>query len=53
MACFYLTAACFVIFVLGTIAWFFGFSILRYLNYIKDELLLVLGTSSSERRSPD
>jgi aerobic C4-dicarboxylate transport protein len=52
MACFYLTAACFVIFVLGTIAWFFGFSILRYLNYIKDELLLVLGTSSSEVALP-
>jgi aerobic C4-dicarboxylate transport protein len=52
MACFYLTAGCFVIFVLGTIAWFFGFSILRYLNYIKDELLLVLGTSSSEVALP-
>ncbi len=52
LACFYLTAACFVIFVLGTIAWFFGFSILRYLNYIKDELLLVLGTSSSEVALP-
>jgi aerobic C4-dicarboxylate transport protein len=52
MACFYLTAACFVIFVLGTIAWFCGFSILRYLNYIKDELLLVLGTSSSEVALP-
>jgi len=52
MACFYLTAACFVVFVLGTIAWFFGFSILRYLNYIKDELFLVLGTSSSEVALP-
>jgi aerobic C4-dicarboxylate transport protein len=52
MACFYLTAACFVVFVLGTVAWFFGFSILRYLNYIKDELLLVLGTSSSEVALP-
>jgi aerobic C4-dicarboxylate transport protein len=52
MACFYFTAACFVIFVLGTIAWFFGFSILRYLNYIKDELFLVLGTSSSEVALP-
>jgi aerobic C4-dicarboxylate transport protein len=45
---FYLTAAAFVIIVLGTIAYFAGFSIFRFLNYIKAELLTVLGTSSSE-----
>jgi len=45
---FYLTAALFVIIVLGTIARFTGFSIFRFLNYIKSELLTVLGTSSSE-----
>ncbi|MBS0583705.1 MAG: dicarboxylate/amino acid:cation symporter [Proteobacteria bacterium] len=45
---FYLTAALFVVVVLGTIAHFTGFSILRFLNYIKSELLIVLGTSSSE-----
>lgn len=52
MAAFYLTAALFVLVVLGTIARICGFSILRYLAYIKDELLLVLGTSSSETALP-
>jgi aerobic C4-dicarboxylate transport protein len=52
MAGFYLTAALFVIGVLGFIAWRSGFSIFRFLNYIKDELLLVLGTSSSETALP-
>ncbi|MCY2988343.1 MAG: dicarboxylate/amino acid:cation symporter [Planctomycetota bacterium] len=52
MAGFYLTAAIFVIGVLGPIAWYSGFSIFRYLNYIKDELVLVLGTSSSETALP-
>lgn len=45
---FYLTAAAFILVVLGTIAYLSGFSILRFLNYIKAELLTVLGTSSSE-----
>jgi aerobic C4-dicarboxylate transport protein len=45
---FYATAAVFVVVVLGTVAYFAGFSILRFLNYIKAELLTVLGTSSSE-----
>ena len=45
---FYLTAATFVIVVLGAVAYFAGFSIFRFLNYIKSELLTVLGTSSSE-----
>ena len=48
VATFYLTATLFVIVVLGTIARFTGFSIFRFLNYIKSELLTVLGTSSSE-----
>ena len=52
MFCFYLTAGLFVIVVLGSIAAFNGFSIFRYLNYIKEELLLVLGTSSSETALP-
>jgi aerobic C4-dicarboxylate transport protein len=38
--------------VLGIIAWVAGFSIFRFLGYIKDELLLVLGTSSSESALP-
>jgi len=49
---FYLAAGLFVVFVLGAIAWFSGFSIFRFLNYIKEELLLVLGTSSSETALP-
>jgi len=50
---FYLSAAIFIVFVLGAIAYFAGFSIFRFLNYIKDELLIVLGTSSSESVLPD
>ncbi|MDQ6623205.1 MAG: dicarboxylate/amino acid:cation symporter [Verrucomicrobiota bacterium] len=49
---FYLTAGIFVVFVLGAIAWVAGFSIFRYLNFIKEEILLVLGTSSSETALP-
>ena len=49
---FYLTAGLFVVFVLGGIARWCGFSIFRFLAYIKDELLLVLGTSSSETALP-
>jgi len=52
MVCFYITAILFVIIVLGGIAAFNGFSIFRFLNYIKEELLLVLGTSSSETALP-
>ncbi len=48
MASFYLTCILFVLAVLGIIASFAGFSIIRFLLYIKDELLTVLGTSSSE-----
>jgi aerobic C4-dicarboxylate transport protein len=52
MGCFYLTAALFVLVVLGGIAGVCGFSILRFLRYIREELLLVLGTSSSETALP-
>ncbi|MBX9402077.1 dicarboxylate/amino acid:cation symporter [Lysobacter sp. BMK333-48F3] len=48
MGSFYLTCAVFILVVLGAIAYFTGFSILRFIRYIRDELLLVLGTSSSE-----
>lgn len=48
MGSFYLTCAMFILVVLGAIAYFTGFSILRFIRYIRDELLLVLGTSSSE-----
>jgi len=52
MLCFYLTAFLFVIIILGSLAAFNGFSIFRFINYIKEELLLVLGTSSSEAALP-
>jgi aerobic C4-dicarboxylate transport protein len=52
MAGFYVTAALFVIGVLGVIAKCAGFSIFRFINYIKEEILLVLGTSSSEMALP-
>jgi aerobic C4-dicarboxylate transport protein len=52
IATFYLTSLLFVLLVLGGIARFAGFSILRFVAYIKDELLIVLGTSSSETVLP-
>jgi aerobic C4-dicarboxylate transport protein len=51
--CFYLTSALFILVVLGLIARLSGFSILRLIAYLKDELLLVLGTSSSESALPN
>jgi len=48
MGSFYLTCALFIVLVLGSIARLTGFSIFRFLRYIREELLLVLGTSSSE-----
>lgn len=52
IATFYVTAALFVLVVLGIIARIVGFSIFKFLAYIKDELLIVLGTSSSESALP-
>src|ERR1700736_1231211 len=52
IATFYVTAALFVFVVLGLIARMVGFSIFKFLAYIKDELLIVLGTSSSESALP-
>src|SRR5205085_6651916 len=52
IATFYVTAAIFIFVVLGLIARIAGFSILKFIGYIKDELLLVLGTSSSESALP-
>jgi len=49
---FYATASLFIVVVLGGIAAFSGFSIFKFLAYIKDELLIVLGTSSSETVLP-
>ena len=50
---FYLTSIVFVVVILGSIAALTGFSIFRFIAYIKDELLIVLGTSSSETVLPD
>jgi aerobic C4-dicarboxylate transport protein len=52
MACVYLTCVVFVFVVLGTIARQTGFSIWQFLRYIKDEIVIVLGTSSSEAALP-
>lgn len=49
---FYITSALFVILVLGSVAWYNGFNIFKFLRYLKDEILLVLGTSSSEPALP-
>ena len=52
MMCFYITCAFFVLVVLGGIARAHGFSILRFIRYIREELMIVLGTSSSESALP-
>ncbi|MEX0446993.1 dicarboxylate/amino acid:cation symporter [Xenorhabdus sp. SGI246] len=52
IATFYITALFFVLVVLGAVAKYNGFSIIQLIKYIKDELLLVLGTSSSEAALP-
>ncbi len=52
LLCVYLTSALFVFLVLGLIARLHGFSLWKFLKYIKEELLLVLGTSSSEVALP-
>jgi aerobic C4-dicarboxylate transport protein len=52
MASFYLTCILFIVFVLGGIAWMYGFSIFKFIRYIKEELLIVLATSSSESVLP-
>ena len=52
MACFYATCVLFIFGVLGTIARLNGFSLWRFIRYIKEELFIVLGTSSSESVLP-
>jgi aerobic C4-dicarboxylate transport protein len=49
---FYLTSAIFVFAILGMIAWWAGFNIFKFLRYIKEEILIVLGTSSSDSALP-
>lgn len=52
MACMYLTMALFVVLVLGAILRYYKMSIFRFLAYIEEEILVVLGTSSSETAMP-
>lgn len=52
MATFYVTCVLFVVLVLGGITRLYGFSIFKFISYIKEELLIVLGTSSSESVLP-
>jgi aerobic C4-dicarboxylate transport protein len=52
MGSFYLTCILFIIIVLGSIARYTGFSIFKFIKYIREELLIVLGTSSSESALP-
>jgi len=49
---FYVTSLLFVLVVLGLVGWWVGFRIWRFLRYIRDEILIVLGTSSSESALP-
>ena len=52
MAAVYITMFIFVVLILGMIAKFFGFNIFKFIAYIKDEIFLVIGTSSSESALP-
>src|SRR4051794_19639497 len=52
MLAFYVTCLLFIFLVLGTVARLSGFSIIKFIRYIKEELLIVLGTSSSESVLP-
>jgi len=52
IATFYATAALFIFVVLGVVAWGAGFRIWQFVAYIRDEILIVLGTSSSESALP-
>jgi aerobic C4-dicarboxylate transport protein len=52
VGCVYLTSALFVAVILGAVAWACGFSLWRFLVYIREELAIVLGASSSEAALP-
>ncbi|WP_339475199.1 MULTISPECIES: dicarboxylate/amino acid:cation symporter [unclassified Pseudomonas] len=52
MICFYITCVVFVLVVLGAICRAHGFSVVKLIRYIREELLIVLGTSSSESALP-
>ena len=52
IAVFYITCTLFVLIVFGLIAWVSGFSIIKFLSYIKEEIVVVLATSSSDPALP-
>ena len=52
MGAFYLTCILFIVFILGGILKYSGFNLFRLLKYVKEELLIVIGTSSSEAALP-
>ena len=52
MICFYATCIFFIVFILGGILKYYGFNIFKLLRFLKEELLIVLGTSSSESALP-
>ncbi|CAM5222139.1 Na+/H+-dicarboxylate symporter OS=Ureibacillus acetophenoni OX=614649 GN=SAMN05877842_11471 PE=4 SV=1 [Ureibacillus acetophenoni] len=52
MAAIYITMFLFIVFVLGSIAKYYGINIFKFINYIKQEIFLVVGTSSSESALP-
>ncbi|AIO67020.1 C4-dicarboxylate transporter DctA [Burkholderia oklahomensis] len=52
LACLYLTSACFVVVVLGAVMRLCGLSLWQFLRYIKDEILITLGTASTEAVLP-
>ena len=52
MLSFYITCILFIVIVLGGVMRYFGFNIFRLLGFIKEEILIVLGTSSSEAALP-
>ncbi|GAB3472810.1 C4-dicarboxylate transporter DctA [Nocardiopsis coralliicola] len=52
MVSFYLTCLLFIFLVLGAVCWMCGINLFKYIRYIRDELLIVLGTSSSESVLP-
>lgn len=52
MLCFYLTCAIFIFVVMGAVARIMGLNILKIIRYVKEEFLIVLGTSSSEAAMP-
>ena len=52
VACFYVTCLAFIAVVLGAIAWWHGFGIWRFVRYIREEIFIVFGTSSSESVLP-